>query len=62
MKVKETSKIECPHCEKIQEEDIYDFVDTGDQEGNFELKCEDCEKDFMVEFQFVAHVGTKACI
>lgn len=57
--MKETVLIECPHCNKNQIEDIYDLVDTGDQEGKFNMNCNECKKEFIVEFLFVSHVGTK---
>lgn len=44
--MKETVLIECPHCNKSQIEDIYDLVDTGDQEGEFNINCNECKKEF----------------
>nr|DAF76807.1 MAG TPA: DNA-directed RNA polymerase subunit [Caudoviricetes sp.] len=41
--------IQCPHCgAKIEP---WDFIDTGDMDGNFDMDCEECGKNFKVSFE-----------
>lgn len=53
-----TSKIKCPFCSHVQSEDLYEFVDTGDQEGSFHLECESCDNEFTINFEFRPFVKT----
>lgn len=56
--MKQTDKIECPFCKEVQSEDIHDLTEGGDLEGQFKHECENCEKEFTVEFEFVAKIQT----
>ena len=53
-----TEDIKCPYCRVIQSDDIHDLVEGGDMEGQFEHKCESCEKNFKVGFEIVTKVRT----
>lgn len=44
-----TNIIQCPHCKHLIEP--WDFLDTGDMEGEFDLKCEECGIEFLVKFE-----------
>lgn len=39
----------CPHCGL--DYDGLEYLDTADMEGEFEMLCNSCEKEFSVEFQ-----------
>lgn len=41
--------IQCPHCWHLIEP--WDFIDVGDMEGEFEMECEECGKEFLVKFE-----------
>ena len=41
--------IQCPYCSHFIEP--WDFIDTGDMDGEFTMKCEKCEKEFLVKFE-----------
>lgn len=41
--------IQCPYCWHLIEP--WDFIDTGDMEGEFEMECEECGKEFNVKFE-----------
>lgn len=41
--------IVCPHCNtKIEP---WDYVETGDMEGEFEMDCTECGESFKVSFE-----------
>lgn len=40
--------IRCPHCKEFIEP--WDYVETGDMEGEFDMDCEYCNKSFNVSF------------
>lgn len=40
--------IQCPHCGALIEP--WDYIETGDMEGDFSMDCEVCGKPFAVEF------------
>lgn len=40
--------IQCPHCRALIEP--WDYVETGDMEGDFKMDCESCENEFNVSF------------
>ncbi len=42
----------CPHCNH-EHTDWQEYVDTGDMKGAFPMDCEDCEKEFRVDFSTV---------
>lgn len=51
--------IPCPHCGKVQEEDIYDLMDgVEEMEGEFKHTCQKCEQEFNVEFRFIPQIHT----
>lgn len=55
----QTSKIKCPKCKVVQEEDINDLtIDTGDMEGTFPHVCDNCEYDFTVEYEYKPFIKT----
>lgn len=41
--------IQCPHCKHFIEP--WDFIDTGDMEGEFDLEREECGIEFLVKFE-----------
>jgi DNA-directed RNA polymerase subunit RPC12/RpoP len=43
--------IQCPYCNH-QHEDIQEYVDPGDMDGEFPMKCNYCG-EFRVEFSTV---------
>ena len=49
--------IECPFCEEIQKEDLYDLVEGDVMEGNFKSVCDMCDMPFEVDFEFIPHVA-----
>ena len=49
--------IQCPHCNHLIEP--WDFVDTGDMEGEFEMECEECGEQFSVSFETDIRFTTK---
>lgn len=57
--MKQTHMIECKKCGKLQSEDIYDFVETDDQEGEFSIECEHCESEINIEFTFKPFIEIK---
>lgn len=44
------NNIQCPHCEFIHE-NWWDYIEPTDQEGDFQMDCENCKKDFDVSFK-----------
>jgi DNA-directed RNA polymerase subunit M/transcription elongation factor TFIIS len=40
--------IQCPHCKALMEP--WDYIETGDMEGDFRMNCEECGKKFSVNF------------
>lgn len=40
--------IKCPYCNA--EIEPWDFLDTGDMEGDFSMECLQCKKEFNVTF------------
>lgn len=49
----------CPHC-KHEYEDWQNYgIETDDMEGNFNMVCEECEKEFNCKFEFVVTFTTK---
>ena len=40
--------IKCPHCKTMIEP--WEYIDTGDMEGNFSMTCEECGREFNVSF------------
>lgn len=40
--------IQCPHCEEKME--CWDYIETGDMEGDFDMDCEFCKRNFKVSF------------
>lgn len=55
----QTSKIECPKCNSIQNEDIHDLsMDTGEMEGFFPHICENCKCEFTVEYEYKPFIKT----
>ena len=40
--------IQCPHCKALIEP--WDYVETGDIDGDFTMDCENCNKEFNVSF------------
>ncbi|MBM7716053.1 transcriptional regulator NrdR family protein [Bacillus thermophilus] len=53
----QTSKVICPICKTTQTEDIHDLaMDTGEMEGSFPHDCENCGKEFTVEFVYKPYV------
>lgn len=51
--------IPCPHCGKVQKEDIYDLTNAEDSKGSFMHTCDRCEKEFQVSFEFLPRVTTR---
>lgn len=47
--MKSINIIQCPHCKHSIEP--WDFIDTGDMEGEFDMECEKCGKGFLVKFE-----------
>ena len=47
--MKSINIIQCPYCNHFIEP--WDFIDTGDMEGEFTMECEKCEKEFSVKFE-----------
>ncbi|MGU8836315.1 hypothetical protein ACSW8S_17405 (plasmid) [Clostridium perfringens] len=60
MKFKTINIIQCPHCKELIEP--WDFVETGDMEGDFTLECTNpnCQKEFNVEFKTEISFTTEA--
>lgn len=55
----QTSKIKCPTCKAVQEEDIQDLaMDTGEMDGHFPHTCEKCGSNFTVEYKFEPFIKT----
>lgn len=50
--------IECPHC-KGKVLNIHDYLEVGDEAGEFEMKCESCKKPFKVDFYSVFYFATE---
>lgn len=51
--------IVCPHCGKVQSEDLYDLTDGEEMEGEFSHICDKCEKEFTVIFKYTPWVRTQ---
>ncbi|MGG7215370.1 hypothetical protein ACQPUY_17465 [Clostridium nigeriense] len=50
--------IKCPHCNK--EYDGLEYVDdSGLMDGEFEMCCEGCEKEFKVRFSTIIYFETE---
>ena len=47
--MKSINIIQCTYCGHFIEP--WDFIDTGDMDGEFTMKCEKCEKEFLVKFE-----------
>jgi len=57
--MEQTSKIKCPHCNTTQKEDIYDLsIDTEEMEGTFPHICDDCGKNFTIEYEYKPYIKT----
>lgn len=48
--IQQTDEIQCPHCEFIHI-NWFDYIEPADQEGDFQMICESCEKEFNVMFK-----------
>ena len=57
--MKQTDFLECPHCTHTQTEDLYDYLDSPDEEGTFKIRCENCENEFYVQYELKPFVQTK---
>lgn len=42
--------IECPHC-RYKHENWSDYIENGDMDGEFNMNCEECDKEFIVKFE-----------
>lgn len=50
--------IECPHC-KWKISNIHDYLEVGDEAGEFEMHCVRCKKPFKVDFHSVFYFATE---
>lgn len=50
--------IECPHCE-YKHGNYQDYLEVGDLGGDFPMTCENCGKDFDVDFYSIFWFETK---
>lgn len=49
---REDTSIKCPKCKHVQGEHLYDLVEAGDMEGQFEHDCSKCHETFLIKFEF----------
>lgn len=54
----EPEDINCPYCFKKQRVNIYEATEVFDEEGEFKMECEDCDKKFVVAYEYIPNVQT----
>ncbi|MGE7983709.1 hypothetical protein [Solibacillus sp. NPDC093137] len=55
----QTKEIQCPKCDSVQKENIHKYaMDSSEMEGSFLRKCQKCECEFIVEYEYRPFIKT----
>lgn len=50
-------EFKCPHCEMVY--DGLEYIDCADLDGEFDMCCDGCEKEFKVKFSTIIKFETE---
>lgn len=48
--------IVCPYCG--HKHDVYEYTETGDMSGEFEMPCDRCKREFKVDYFSIFYCST----